>query len=131
MPIQRSIDQQTRIVTTQCLGRMTDMDVHVDQRAFWTQDWVSGYGELFDMREADFSGLTGERSRYAPVVASNTTAAAVPVALLHDAADAAQVNLARRYVEGRLAQGGQPTCRAFTEAEAATAWLSEQLEGPP
>ena len=72
-----------------------------------------------------------DRSRYAPVVASNSAAAAVPVALLHKADDEAQVNLATRYVEGRMAQGGPATCQAFTDADEARAWLTAQLSETP
>ncbi len=129
MPIHHLIDHADRIVTTDCSGRMTDEDIQVDQRIFWAQDWTAGYGELFDMRGADFSGIAGTRSRYAGIVASDEAAALVPVALLCDPDDDGQRSVADRYVEGRRAMSAESTCRAFDDSAAAMAWLRTQLAG--
>ncbi len=127
MPIERTIDHDTRIVTTRCTGRMTSDDIQVEQRMFWAQDWVAGYGELFDMRDADVSALVAERSRYAGVVSSNEATDLVPVAMLHDGTDEAQLALADRYMAGRRAMSQQPTCEQFDDPQAARAWLLSRL----
>lgn len=129
MPIERTIDHDNRIVTTRCVGRMTSDDIQVDQRMFWAQDWVAGYGELFDMRGADVSALVADRSRYAAVVASDEVTDLVPVAMLHDGSDEAQRALSDRYVAGRRAMSSDPACEEFDDVRAAQAWLRSRLHG--
>lgn len=127
MPITRNIDHSAKIITTRCKGLMTDTDIQVEQRTFWAQDWLSGYGEVFDMREADFSAILDAHSRYAGVVASNEQTNLVPVAMLFDENNDSQRQLAERYINGRRALSDHSTCEGFQDLTSATRWLAEQL----
>ncbi len=127
MPIRRTIDHAGKVVTTQCEGLMTTADIQVEQRLFWSQDWVADYGEIFDMRAADFRDVLAARSRYAPVVASNEAANLVPVAMVYDQSDETQSALATRYIEGRRALSGKSTCAGFNDISAAETWLRQRL----
>ncbi len=127
MPIRRTIDHAGKVVTTRCEGVMTVADIQVEQRLFWSQDWVSGYGEIFDMRQADFSDVLAARSRYAPVVASSVATNQIPVAMVYDQADATQLALASRYIEGRKSLSEESTCEGFDNIGAAETWLRQRL----
>ena len=127
MPIDRSIDHDSRIVTTRCSGIMTNSDIQVEQRTFWMQDWLNGYGEIFDMREADFSEILGPRSRYAAVVASSEQTDLVPVAMVFDDQNASQNELANRYIEDRRALSELSTCEGFEDVQQAEQWLKLRL----
>ncbi len=127
MPIHRSIDHESKIVTTRCSGSMTNADIQVDQRTFWSQDWLTGYGELFDMRDADFAAILGARSSYAAVVASDEATDLVPVAMVFDASNETQTELAARYMEDRRALSAASTCEGFTDLAQAAAWLEQKL----
>lgn len=127
MPIRRTIDHAGKVVTTQCEGLMTLADIQVEQRLFWSQDWIAGYGEVFDMRAADFSEVLAARSRYAPVVASNENANLIPVAMVYDHRDETQSALATRYIEGRRALSDQSICEGFEDISAAENWLRQRL----
>ncbi len=127
MPINRSIDHETRIVTTQCWGAMTHSDIQVEQRTFWMQDWLNGYGEIFDMRKADFTDILGTRSRYAAVVASSDQTDLVPVAMVFDQQNPSQKELASRYIEDRRALSEVSTCEGFEDFQQAEQWLKQRL----
>ncbi len=127
MPITRNIDHSNKVVITRCHGEMTETDIQVDQRTFWSQDWLQGYGEVFDMRAADFTEILGMHSRYAAVVASNEQTNVVPVAMLFDTDNESQRLLAQRYITGRRALSDDITCEGFDDLAEATAWLAQKL----
>ena len=125
MPIRRTINHDDRIVFTRCEGVMTDHDIQVDQRMFWTQDWVASYGEVFDMTHADVTQLGKTRSQYAAVVASDEATNLIPVAMVY--ANDSHKALADRYIEGRNGLSDKALCAAFPTADQALDWLTEQL----
>lgn len=127
MPIRREIDHEGRIVRSICEGEMTAEDIQIDQRTFWTQDWLREFGEIFDMREADFSALVDYRSRYAAVATSDEQVKDVPVAMLHSDRHPSQRKVADQYVRARQVLDDVERCREFDDAEEAEAWLRAQL----
>ena len=125
MPIRRTIDHESRVVITQCVGVLTDHDIQIDQRTFWSQDWIAGYGEVFDMAAADVSQVGKNRSRYAAVVAADETTSKIPVALVY--ANETQRALAERYIKGRRDLSSDATCAMFDNPDEALVWLREQI----
>lgn len=132
MPISSEISNEQRRVYTTCCGLITPADFTHYQNTVWTNFNLYGFDELFDARQADFSGIThgdllsaASNAAKLQAMSPDSTVAVVVTPGGHE-------DLVRFY---QAAKGALPmpsrTIKLFTSLDDAMAWFGFASCVPP